>query len=152
MNLQRLIWIGMLSYQEGTRVIHTFVARTKKSQLLDFARQCILLFSEPHSRKIHVLTDWAFPDRSDLVLETLAFLLLGLSRVVLVRLHWATAWAVALSWGSLAGYLNSGSVAPVCYYRGFSRLGSFWHCCWWFFGRLLPIGLCGGVGYRLHPL
>lgn len=87
----------------------------------DFVRSCILFFPRTRWCEIHVLNSWAFPARFNRVSSTLAFVLLDLVVVVLVRLPGVTTWTLALS---RAVYLSCGSTAPVCCCGELCLLGS----------------------------
>lgn len=69
-----------------------------------------------HARSMFWPTEHSWVDST--LCRTLAFVLLGLPLVVLVRLFKVKTWTVVLRWMSFAVYLGSGPAALVCCWCG----------------------------------
>lgn len=103
-------------------MVRSYIAEWNRSHFPGFARPCIFLISGSSSREITCLISWVLQTIFNRLSNTFAFIFLDLP--LLVRLSWVTARTVALSSGSHAVHLSSGSTAPVCGYRRLFLLGN----------------------------
>lgn len=142
------LMITLTLYQAGGSCLN---CPAEQSQLLEYhSTVCIPFFSERHSRKIYVLTSRPFLVQFGTVLN-LAFVLLGIPLVVLVRLSWMATGTVARLLASCYLPIFRSRCACLLMRRSLSSAKCFCRSHCYFFGWLLLVDFCHRVDNSLHP-